>query len=198
MIKSFVKLFVGRFFVALLVALAVYSKSFASPRADDSWQQTRILYDNIKSFFGDLRGTFRFDNEKLSLQISDGLEYDQLTAIPAVHLPPVGNGLYLVSGSTAHDFPLFSAVIITPSEKVVSAAMLDTAGLTIFLRPSKGNSHYVAVFNKWAQNLWCSGSPVYVGLGYTGKLDQKFDPSNCRLLKIKTIYLSGYGNISVN
>ena len=185
-------------FFGLLIALAVCSKSFAFPRADDSRQAALVIYGNIKSFFGELRGTFRFYNEKLSIQIVDGLENDQLSAIPIIPLPKVGNGLYLLFGSTAHDYPLFSAVVITPSEKVLSAAMLDSAGLTIFLRPSAENGHYVAVFNKWAQNLWCSGSPVYVGLGYTGKLNQTYNPSNCRHLEVKTVYLTGYGNRSVN
>jgi hypothetical protein len=129
-------------------------------------------------------------------------EYDLLSDRPVVQLPKVGNDLYLETGSTAHDWPLFSEVVITSSEKVVSAALLDSAGLAIFLRSSPENTLYIATFKKWAIDLWCSQNPVYVSLGSTYKLGQKYDPalvmSECRPLRVQTIYLSGYGNKSVN
>jgi len=198
--KILIRLFcVFSIFFGMLMNPGYFSNRFASAYADETLTPREILYFKLQRFFGGLRGTFRYDNRKLYEQIASGLEeYDLLSDRPVVQLPKVGNDLYLETGSTAHDWPLFSAVVITPSEKVVSAALLDSAGLAIFLRSSPENSLYIITFKKWAQDVWCSTNPVYASLGFGIKFNQKFDPSDCRPLPVETIYLSGYGNKSVN
>jgi len=198
--KILIRLFcVFSIFFGPLVTPIYLSNRFAVARADEALTPRKILYFKLHNFFGELKGTFRFDDEKLSEQIASGLEeYDLLSDRRVVQLPKVGNHLYLETGSTAHDYPLFSAVVLTPSEKVVSAALFDSAGLTIFLRSSPENSLFIATFKNWAQVLWCSRNPVYAALGFGIKFNQKFDPSDCRPLLVKTIYLSGYGSKSVN
>lgn len=192
--------FVFSIFLGLSVTPFYFSNSFTSAYADDTLTQREILYFKLQNFFGELKGTFRYADEKLSDQIASGLEeYDLLADRQQVdQLPKVGNNLYLETGSTAHDWPLFSAVVLTSSEKVVSAALLDSAGLAIFLRSSPENSLYITTFRKWAKDVWCSKSPVYGDLGFGMKFNQKFDPSDCSPLPVKIIYLSGYGNKSVN
>lgn len=189
--------FVFSIFFGLSVTHIYFSKSFTSAYADETVTPSEILYFKLQKFFGELRGTFRFFDTKLSLQIDSGLEVNNpLSYQKIVRLPKVGNDLYLVTGSTAHDFPLYSAVVITSSEKVVSAALLDSGGLAVFLRSSPENNLYLAILKKWAQDAWCSESPVYGGLGFDLKINQKLD--DCRPLQVKIFYLSGYGNRSVN
>ena len=166
------------------------------PLDEDTWPARQQLRLGLHAFFGELRGNYRFPNMRLYDQFADGLAQDELAGAVPEELPEVGTGLYLDTGNTRFNWPLYAAVTLTNDAKVTAAALLDSDGLTIFLRSSSSGKLYEPIFKKWAYTYW--SNPQYAGLGYGFVLNSTESSRPCSKLSVTIIVLHGYSNRSVN
>jgi len=179
-------LFRRAFFTIALFLLFIVLITLPSVSRAQMYKYGKLYFDPgleakaLRQFFGNLRGSYIEDNQKLSEQILPGLEVDCFAhGEPIILMPSVGDDRYLDTGRESSGFTLYSALIMTKTGRVVSAAMLLGNGLTIFVRDKSEERIAISAFTHWAHEIEM----------YQGWISSE---------NVKVILLTGYGDRSIN